>query len=65
MKTVLVLSLVFLFFDKEGLNLQVVLGIVLAVIGMILYGNASGKPGGKERRSVLPVKVCPSQAKLR
>nr|CAB3488968.1 unnamed protein product [Digitaria exilis] len=56
MKTVLVLSLGFLFFGKEGLNLQVVLGMVLAVIGMIWYGNASAKPGGKERRSVLPVR---------
>jgi len=53
MKTVLVLPLGFLFFGKEGLNLQVVLGMVLAVLGMIWYGNASGKPGGKERRSVL------------
>ena len=30
MKTVLVLSLGFLFFGKEGLNLQVVLGMLLA-----------------------------------
>ncbi|OQU78647.1 UDP-rhamnose/UDP-galactose transporter 4 isoform X2 [Sorghum bicolor] len=56
MKTVLVLSLGFLFFGKEGLNLQVVIGMVLAVLGMIWYGNASAKPGGKERRSVLPVR---------
>ncbi|PWZ40201.1 UDP-rhamnose/UDP-galactose transporter 6 [Zea mays] len=56
MKTVLVLSLGFLFFGKEGLNLQVVLGMVLAVLGMIWYGNASAKPGGKERRSILPVR---------
>jgi drug/metabolite transporter (DMT)-like permease len=56
MKTVLVLSLGFLFFGKEGLNFQVVLGMILAVVGMIWYGNASAKPGGKERRSVLPVR---------
>jgi len=57
MKTVLVLSLGFLFFGKESLNLQVVIGMVLvAVLGMIWYGNASAKPGGKERRSVLPVR---------
>jgi len=56
MKTVLVLSLGFVFFGKEGLNLQVVLGMVLAVLGMIWYGNASAKPGGKERRSILPVR---------
>ena len=30
--------------------------MVLAVLGMIWYGNASAKPGGKERRSVLPVR---------
>ncbi|KAL0361839.1 UNVERIFIED_CONTAM: UDP-rhamnose/UDP-galactose transporter 6 [Sesamum radiatum] len=51
MKTILVLILGFLFFGKEGLNLQVVLGMVIAVVGMIWYGNASSKPGGKERRS--------------
>ncbi|XP_068645502.1 UDP-rhamnose/UDP-galactose transporter 6-like [Aristolochia californica] len=51
MKTILVLIMGFFFFGKEGLNLQVVLGMVLAVMGMIWYGNASSKPGGKERRS--------------
>ncbi|OVA09183.1 Triose-phosphate transporter domain [Macleaya cordata] len=51
MKTILVLVLGFFFFGKEGLNLQVVLGMVIAVMGMIWYGNASSKPGGKERRS--------------
>ncbi|XP_062179098.1 UDP-rhamnose/UDP-galactose transporter 4-like [Phragmites australis] len=56
MKIVFVLSLGFLFFGKEGLNLQVVLGMVLADLGMIWYGNASAKPGGKERRSILLVR---------
>ncbi|KAK7282391.1 hypothetical protein RIF29_11113 [Crotalaria pallida] len=51
MKTILVLILGFIFFGKEGLNLQVVLGMVIAILGMIWYGNASSKPGGKERRS--------------
>ncbi|KAJ0985266.1 hypothetical protein J5N97_003622 [Dioscorea zingiberensis] len=51
MKTILVLVLGFIFFGKEGLNLHVVLGMILAVAGMIWYGNASSKPGGKERRS--------------
>ncbi|XP_028772383.1 UDP-rhamnose/UDP-galactose transporter 6 [Neltuma alba] len=51
MKTILVLILGFFFFGKEGLNLQVVLGMIIAVAGMIWYGNASSKPGGKERRS--------------
>ncbi|KAK6160820.1 hypothetical protein DH2020_004201 [Rehmannia glutinosa] len=47
MKTILVLILGFLFFGKEGLNVQVVIGMVIAVIGMVWYGNASSKPGGK------------------
>ncbi|GLT68140.1 hypothetical protein SLA2020_403980 [Shorea laevis] len=51
MKTILVLIMGFFFFGKEGLNLQVVLGMIIAVAGMIWYGNASSKPGGKERRS--------------
>lgn len=51
MKTILVLVLGFFLFGKEGLNLHVILGMLLAVIGMIWYGNASSKPGGKERRS--------------
>ncbi|KAG0446690.1 hypothetical protein HPP92_028706 [Vanilla planifolia] len=56
MKTILVLVLGFFFFGREGLNFQVVLGMILAVVGMIWYGNASSKPGGKERRSYsLPV----------
>nr|ACF82656.1 unknown [Zea mays] len=50
MKTVLVLTLGFFFFGKEGLNFHVALGMFLAVIGMIWYGNASSKPGGKERQ---------------
>ncbi|XP_021733629.1 UDP-rhamnose/UDP-galactose transporter 6-like isoform X2 [Chenopodium quinoa] len=51
MKTILVLILGFVFFGKEGLKLQVVVGMMIAVLGMIWYGNASSKPGGKERRS--------------
>lgn len=51
MKTILVLIMGFFFFGKEGLNLHVVFGMIIAVIGMIWYGNASSKPGGKERRS--------------
>lgn len=50
MKTILVLILGFLFFGKEGLNRQVVIGMTIAVIGMVWYGNASSKPGGKERK---------------
>ncbi|XP_059642338.1 UDP-rhamnose/UDP-galactose transporter 6-like [Cornus florida] len=51
MKTILVLILGFIFFGKEGLNLHVVLGMIIAIVGMIWYGNASSKPGGKERCS--------------
>ena len=51
MKTILVLIMGFLFFGKEGLNMQVVLGMIIAVVGMMWYGNASSKPGGKERWS--------------
>ncbi|CAJ1953192.1 unnamed protein product [Sphenostylis stenocarpa] len=51
MKTILVLIMGFFFFGKEGLNLHVVFGMVIAVVGMMWYGNASSKPGGKERRS--------------
>ncbi|XAR73259.1 hypothetical protein NMG60_11007169 [Bertholletia excelsa] len=52
MKTILVLILGFIFFGKEGINLQVVLGMIIAVAGMVWYGNASSKPGGKERLAV-------------
>lgn len=54
MKTILVLILGFTFFGKEGLNMHVVLGMMIAILGMMWYGNASSKPGGKERR-VTPV----------
>lgn len=49
MKTILVLILGFIFFGKEGLNLHVVVGMMVAVVGMIWYGNVSSRPGGKER----------------
>ncbi|GFP83247.1 UDP-galactose transporter 2 [Phtheirospermum japonicum] len=49
MKTILVLTLGFLFFGKEELNLHVVMGMMVAIVGMIWYGHASSRPGGKER----------------
>ncbi|TKY51451.1 UDP-galactose transporter 2 [Spatholobus suberectus] len=49
MKTILVLIMEFFFFGREALNVHVVVGMVIAVVGMIWYGNASSKPGGKER----------------
>ncbi|KAJ0499858.1 putative sugar phosphate transporter domain-containing protein [Helianthus annuus] len=53
MKTILVLILGFIFFGREGLNLHVVIGMIIAIVGMIWYGNASSKPGGKERHAHL------------
>lgn len=55
MKTILVLTLGFFFFGKEGLNFHVALGMTIAVIGMIWYGIASSKPGGKERQVYIPI----------
>jgi len=52
MKTILVLTLGFIFFGKDGLNLQVVLGMIIAIMGMMWYGNASSKPGGKEAQNL-------------
>lgn len=56
MKTILVLILGFVFFGREGLNMQVILGMIIAVLGMVWYGNASSKPGGKERRNLVTPK---------
>ncbi|XP_076937562.1 UDP-rhamnose/UDP-galactose transporter 6-like [Bidens hawaiensis] len=53
MKTILVLILGFIFFGREGLNLHVVVGMIIAIVGMIWYGNASSKLGGKERHAHL------------
>ncbi|XP_076902565.1 UDP-rhamnose/UDP-galactose transporter 6-like isoform X1 [Bidens hawaiensis] len=53
MKTILVLILGFIFFGREGLNLHVVVGMIIAIVGMIWYGNVSSKPGGKERHAHL------------
>ncbi|RRT40589.1 hypothetical protein B296_00058439 [Ensete ventricosum] len=56
MKTILVLVLGFFLFGREDLNIQVIFGMILAVMGMFWYGNASSKPGGKERWSYsLPI----------
>ncbi|KAI3757470.1 hypothetical protein L6452_05007 [Arctium lappa] len=61
MKTILVLILGFIFFGREGLNLHVVIGMIIAIVGMIWYGNASSKPGGKERRGHLLPKTNPQK----
>ncbi|XP_073065546.1 UDP-rhamnose/UDP-galactose transporter 6-like [Primulina eburnea] len=55
MKTILVLILGFVFFGKEGLNLHVVVGMMVAVVGMIWYGRTSSQPGGKEWNQSPPV----------
>lgn len=49
MKTILVLIMGFSLFGGEGLSAQVVSGMIVSIVGMIWYGNASSKPGGKER----------------
>ncbi|GER35114.1 nucleotide-sugar transporter family protein [Striga asiatica] len=54
MKTILVLTLGFLFFGKEGLNAHVVVGMMFAIVGMVWYGQASSQPGGKDRPSLPP-----------
>ncbi|GAB4847691.1 UDP-rhamnose/UDP-galactose transporter 6 [Ancistrocladus abbreviatus] len=55
MKTILVLVLGFVFFGREGVNLHVVMGMAIAILGMVWYGNASSKPGGKEHWASPPV----------
>ncbi|KMT09257.1 hypothetical protein BVRB_6g133560 [Beta vulgaris subsp. vulgaris] len=60
MKTIFVLVMGFAFFGKDGLNWHVVLGMIIAIFGMMWYGNASSKPGGKERWSP-PVSDAESQ----
>ncbi|KAK8959405.1 UDP-galactose transporter 2 [Platanthera guangdongensis] len=49
MKTILSCSWDSSYLEKKAFSLQVFLGMILAVAGMIWYGNASTKPGGKER----------------
>ncbi|RCV34419.1 hypothetical protein SETIT_7G158700v2 [Setaria italica] len=50
MKTILVLTLGFILFGREGLNVHVAFGMILAIVGMIWYNHASSRPGGKECR---------------
>ncbi|KAL0395562.1 UNVERIFIED_CONTAM: UDP-rhamnose/UDP-galactose transporter 6 [Sesamum calycinum] len=52
-KTILVLILGFVLFGKDVLNPHVVVGMFVAVMGMIWYGHASSQPGGKERSQPL------------
>eukprot|EP00271_Cylindrocystis_brebissonii_P013423 TRINITY_DN33236_c0_g1_i1.p1 TRINITY_DN33236_c0_g1~~TRINITY_DN33236_c0_g1_i1.p1 ORF type:complete len:348 (+),score=56.73 TRINITY_DN33236_c0_g1_i1:252-1295(+) len=52
MKTVLVLVLGFAFFGREGLNWQVIGGMAMAILGMIAYGNATSRPGSKEKVAI-------------
>ncbi|CAH9123227.1 unnamed protein product [Cuscuta epithymum] len=59
MKTILVLILGFTFFGREGLNLHVVVGMAIAIAGMIWYGNASSKP--KERIQPAASRIEPEQ----
>ena len=36
------------------IKFQVVIGMILAILGMIWYGNATSKPGGKEKVNLNP-----------
>lgn len=64
MKTIFVLTLGFLFFGKEGLNLHVIVGMMVAIVGMIWYGHASSQPGGKERKPSLPASKPEEEIRL-
>eukprot|EP00243_Klebsormidium_subtile_P003863 TRINITY_DN17494_c0_g1_i1.p1 TRINITY_DN17494_c0_g1~~TRINITY_DN17494_c0_g1_i1.p1 ORF type:complete len:341 (+),score=92.84 TRINITY_DN17494_c0_g1_i1:253-1275(+) len=55
MKTILVLILGFLFFN-DSTSTQKILGMTLAICGMVWYGNATSKPGAK---TVLPKSTGP------
>uniref|UniRef100_A0A0E0KSI5 Sugar phosphate transporter domain-containing protein n=1 Tax=Oryza punctata TaxID=4537 RepID=A0A0E0KSI5_ORYPU len=50
-KSILVVTMGFLLFEKEGMNFHVAAGMVIAVVGMIWYGHASSRPGGKEHQA--------------
>jgi drug/metabolite transporter (DMT)-like permease len=50
MKTILVLTLGFILFGREGLNVHVAFGMILAIVGMIWYKCASSRPGSKEHQ---------------
>ncbi|OEL31454.1 UDP-galactose transporter 2 [Dichanthelium oligosanthes] len=70
MKMILVLILGFIFFGREGLNVHVAFGMILAIVGMIWYNHASSRPGGKECQDyrepveeVIEQGVQPSQTK--
>ncbi|KAJ1398587.1 Sugar phosphate transporter domain [Sesbania bispinosa] len=55
MKTILVLILGFIFFGKEGLNLQVVLGMIIAIAGMIwLKGHMGDRQVVDQQHTVDP-----------
>ncbi|CAI5509441.1 unnamed protein product [Closterium sp. Naga37s-1] len=54
MKTLSVLVLGYALFGLDGLNAPVLMGMLLSIMGMVWYGNASSRPGGKEKVPVAP-----------
>ncbi|GJP48835.1 hypothetical protein CLOM_g8115 [Closterium sp. NIES-68] len=54
MKTICVLVLGYALFGLDGLSAPVVIGMLLSIMGMVWYGNASSRPGGKEKLPVAP-----------
>ncbi|KAL3504543.1 hypothetical protein ACH5RR_034384 [Cinchona calisaya] len=46
---ILLVVYLFIYFGKEGLNLHMIIGIIIAVIRTVWYGSACSKPGGNER----------------
>ncbi|CAI5465533.1 unnamed protein product [Closterium sp. Yama58-4] len=54
MKTLSVLVLGYAIFGLDGLNASVLMGMLLSIMGMVWYGNASSRPGGKEKVPVAP-----------
>lgn len=49
MKTICVLVLGYALFGRQGLTLPVTIGMFLSIMGMVWYGNASSRPGGREK----------------
>ncbi|KAF8704194.1 hypothetical protein HU200_031690 [Digitaria exilis] len=50
MKMILILTMGFILFGREGMSVHVAFGMILAIAGMIWYKYASSRHGGKERQ---------------
>ncbi|CAI5996933.1 unnamed protein product [Closterium sp. NIES-64] len=62
MKTLSVLVLGYALFGLDGLNAPVLMGMLLSIMGMVWYGNASSRPGGKEKVPVAPTLPTTTEA---